>query len=160
MTENPAAPPADAGGDPHGIALNRAFDARRELVYEAWTTPEHFAYWFGGELAVPVERMTMDVRPGGVWSLVMRTPDGGELPFSGVYREVTAPELLEFTLKDALAPDGTEGEIVRVTLTDLGSRTEMAFRQLGGNLTSEQYRQAEAGWAGFFDRLAELLARA
>ncbi|MFF8783828.1 SRPBCC domain-containing protein [Streptomyces sp. NPDC015125] len=159
MTENPSTPPAGAEDDPHGIALNRTFDARRELVFEAWTTPEHFAYWFGGELAVPVERMTMDARPGGVWTLVMRTPDGGELPFSGVYREVAAPERLEFTLKDASAPS-SEGEIVRVTLTDLGDRTEMAFRQLGGNLTSEQYRQAEAGWAGFFDRLTELLARA
>ncbi|MFC9234447.1 SRPBCC domain-containing protein [Streptomyces decoyicus] len=160
MTENPATPPAGAEDGPHGIALTRTFDARRELVFEAWTTPEHFAYWFGGELEVPVDRMAMDARPGGVWSLVMRTPDGGELPFSGVYREVAVPERLEFTLKDASAPGGTEGEIVRVTLTDLGDRTEMAFRQLGGNLTSEQYRQAEAGWAGFFDRLGELLARA
>lgn len=159
MTENPSTSPAGAEDAPHGIALNRTFDARRELVFEAWTTPEHFAYWFGGELAVPVERMTMDARPGGVWTLVMRTPDGGELPFSGVYREVAAPERLEFTLKDTSAPS-SEGEIVRVTLTDLGDRTEMAFRQLGGNLTPEQYRQAEAGWAGFFDRLTELLARA
>ncbi|MCF3146039.1 SRPBCC family protein [Streptomyces platensis] len=159
MTENPASS-ADAEGGPHGIALTRTFDARRELVFEAWTRPEHFGYWFGGELAVPADRMTMDARPGGVWSLVMQTPDGGELPFSGVYREVAPPERLEFTLKDASAPDGIEGEIVRVTLTDLGDRTEMAFRQLGGNLTSEQYRQAEAGWSGFFDRLAELLSQA
>ncbi len=36
----------------------------------------------------------------------------------------------------------------------------MVFHQDGGNLTAEQYRQAEAGWAGFFDRLTELLARA
>ncbi|MGW1376772.1 SRPBCC family protein [Streptomyces sp. NPDC002446] len=146
--------------DPHGIALNRSFDARRELVFEAWTRPEHFAYWFGGELAVPADRLTMDVRPGGTWSLVMLTPEGGELPFSGVYREVAPPERLEFTIKDASAPRSAEGELVRVTLTDLGGRTEMAFRQIGGSLSGEQYRRAEAGWAGFFDRLAELLARA
>ncbi|MEU5208280.1 SRPBCC domain-containing protein [Streptomyces sp. NPDC020742] len=146
--------------DPHGIALTRTFDARRERVFEAWTTPEHFAYWFGGELAVPADRMTMEVRPGGAWSLVLCTPDGGELPFFGVYREVAPPERLEFTLKDSSAPRGAEGELVRVTLSDLGDRTEMAFRQLGGNLSTEQYQQAEAGWASFFDRLAELLARA
>ncbi|MFG2495279.1 SRPBCC domain-containing protein [Streptomyces caniferus] len=160
MTENPSTHPAGAEDGPHGIALTRIFAARRELVFEAWTTPEHFAYWFGGELEVPVDRMSMDPRPGGVWSLVMRTPDGGELPFSGVYREVAAPERLEFTVRDAAAPGGSEGEIVRVTLTETGDGTQMAFRQLGGNLTSEQYRQAEAGWASFFDRLTELLARA
>ncbi|GAB7031186.1 SRPBCC domain-containing protein [Streptomyces sp. NPDC021749] len=153
MTENPQ-------DDPHGIALNRTFDARRDLVFEAWTTPAHFAYWFGGELTVPVERMTMDVRPGGSWSLVMHSPDGSELPFSGVYREVVPPERLEFTLNDAYAPSGSEGELIRVTLSEFGDRTEMAFRQLGGNLTPEQYQQAQAGWTSFFDRLAGLLARA
>ncbi|MFG2135836.1 SRPBCC domain-containing protein [Streptomyces sp. NPDC048650] len=150
MTQNPE----------QGIALTRTFDARRDLVFEAWTTPEHFAYWFGGELTVPVDRMTMDARPGGAWSLVMRTPDGGELPFSGEFREVAAPEHLVLTLKDASAPDDAEGETVRVTLTELGDRTEMVFRQEGGNLTAEQYAQAQAGWEGFFDRLGELLARA
>ncbi|GGU42369.1 activator of HSP90 ATPase [Streptomyces albospinus] len=143
-----------------GFALSRTFEARPERVFAAWTTPEHFAYWFGGELAVPVERMTMDVRQGGVWSLVMHTPDGGELPFSGVYEEVAAPERLVFTLKDAFAPKDAAGETVRVALSSRGDGTEMAFRQDGGNLTAEQYQQAEAGWSGFFDRLAELLAKA
>ncbi|MEU9120516.1 SRPBCC domain-containing protein [Streptomyces sp. NPDC048506] len=153
MTETPQ-------DDPHGIALTRTFDAHRELVFEAWTTPGHFAYWFGGELTVPADRLTMDVRPGGTWSLVMRTPDGTELPFSGVYREVAPPERLEFTLNDTPAPRSSEGALVRITLTDIGDRTQMAFRQLGGNLTAEQYEQAEAGWTDFFNRLSELLARA
>ncbi|MFF4949373.1 SRPBCC domain-containing protein [Streptomyces chattanoogensis] len=151
MTENPQP----------GIALTRTFGARRERVFQAWTTPAHFAYWFGGELTVPVDRMSMDVRPGGAWSLVLLTPDGGEMPFSGVYREVAPPERLVLTLKDATAPEGAEGETVRVTLSELtGHHTEMTFRQEGGNLTAEQYRQAEAGWEGFFDRLTEMLARA
>ncbi|WP_411141135.1 SRPBCC family protein [Streptomyces sp. x-80] len=153
MTENP-----QQAAD--GIALTRTLDARRDLVFQAWTTPSHFGHWFGGELDVPVDRMTMDVRPGGVWSLVMRTPDGGEMPFSGVYREVAAPERLVLTLKDDTAPGEVAGETVRVTFTDLGGRTEMAFHQGGGNLTAEQYQQAKAGWESFFDRLAELLARA
>ncbi|MFE5736484.1 SRPBCC family protein [Streptomyces celluloflavus] len=153
MTENPQQT-AD------GITLTRTLDARRDLVFQAWTIPSHFGHWFGGELDVPVDRMTMDVRPGGVWSLVMRTPDGGEMPFSGVYREVAAPERLVLTLKDDAAPSEAAGETVRVTFTDLGGRTEMAFHQGDGNLTAEQYQQAKAGWESFFDRLAELLARA
>ncbi|MFJ8670828.1 SRPBCC domain-containing protein [Streptomyces sp. NPDC093589] len=152
MTQNPQTA--------HGIDVTRVLDARRELVFRAWTTPEHFAYWFGGELSVPVDRVDMDVRPGGGWSLVMVRPGGDELPFSGVYREVAAPERLEFTVRDLPPSDGTEGDVVHVTLTDLGGRTEMVFRQSGGHLTAEQYQQAEAGWQGFFDRLTELLAQA
>ncbi|MET9295463.1 SRPBCC domain-containing protein [Streptomyces sp. NPDC003077] len=141
-----------------GISLARVLDAPRARVYRAWTTPEDFARWFGGRLEVPVERLTMDVRPGGRWSLVMRTPDGGHLPFFGVYQEVAEPERLVFSLKDTTSAEESTGEIVTLLLTDLGDRTEMVFHQGGGHLSAEEYRRSEEGWAGFFDRLADLLA--
>ncbi|WP_406422272.1 SRPBCC domain-containing protein [Streptomyces sp. NBC_00873] len=141
-----------------GIDITRIFDASRELVFEAWTTPEHFAAWYGGDAEVPLDRVSMDVRPGGRWSLVVVVP-GTEMPFHGVYREVVAPERLVFTLKDATAPDDIEGEIVTVTFTDRGDRTtEMVFQQRGGNLTAEQYAAAEDGWEAFFDALVSRLA--
>ncbi|GAA3480651.1 SRPBCC family protein [Streptomyces yanii] len=141
-----------------GIDISRIFDAPRELVFEAWTTPEHFAAWYGGDAEVPLDRVSMDVRPGGTWSLVIVVP-GTEMPFHGVYREVVAPERLVFTLKDATAPDDIEGEIVTVTFTDRGDKTtEMVFQQRGGNLTAEQYAAAEDGWEAFFDALVNRLA--
>ncbi|MEV7234537.1 SRPBCC domain-containing protein [Streptomyces sp. NPDC051020] len=141
-----------------GIDITRIFDAPRERVFDAWTTPEHFAAWYGGDAEVPLDRVSMDVRPGGTWSLVIVVP-GTEMPFHGVYREVVAPERLVFTLKDATAPDDIEGEIVTVTFTDRGDKTtEMVFQQRGGNLTAEQYAAAEDGWEAFFDALANRLA--
>jgi uncharacterized protein YndB with AHSA1/START domain len=141
-----------------GIDITRIFDASREIVFEAWTTPEHFAAWYGGDAEVPLDRVSMDVRPGGTWSLVIVVP-GTEMPFHGVYREVAAPERLVFTLKDATAPDDIEGEIVTVTFTDRADKTtEMVFQQRGGNLTAEQYAAAEDGWEAFFDALVNRLA--
>ncbi|MEU6017244.1 SRPBCC domain-containing protein [Streptomyces sp. NPDC047515] len=141
-----------------GIDITRVLDAPREGVFEAWTTPEHFAAWYGGDAEVPLDRVSMDVRPGGAWSLVIVVP-GTEMPFHGVYREVVAPERLAFTLKDATAPADTEGETVTVTFTDRGDKsTEMVFTQRGGNLTAEQYAAAEDGWDAFFDALVTRLA--
>lgn len=141
-----------------GIDITRVLDAPRELVFEAWTTPEHFAAWYGGDAEVPLDRVSMDVRPGGAWSLVIVVP-GTEMPFHGVYREVVAPERLVFTLKDATAPAAVEGETVTVTFTDRGDKsTEMVFTQRGGNLTAEQYAAAEDGWDAFFDALVTRLA--
>ncbi|WP_327244110.1 SRPBCC family protein [Streptomyces sp. NBC_01320] len=141
-----------------GIDITRILDAPRELVFEAWTTPEHFAAWYGGDAEVPLDRVSMDVRPGGTWSLVIVVP-GTEMPFHGVYREVVAPERLVFTLKDATAPDDIEGEVVTVTFADRGDKTtEMVFQQRGGNLTAEQYAAAEDGWEAFFDALVNRLA--
>lgn len=140
-----------------GIDITRVFEAPRERVFEAWTTPEDFAAWYGADAEVPLDRVSMDVRPGGAWSLVIVVP-GTEMPFHGVYREVIAPERLVFTLKDATAPADIEGEVVTATFTELGDRsTEVVFQQRGGNLTAEQYAAAEDGWEAFFDTLAHHL---
>jgi uncharacterized protein YndB with AHSA1/START domain len=80
--------------------------------------------------------------------------DGNEIPWKGVYREVVEPERLVLTLSDQ---PGEEAEILTITFTALGDRTEMVFHQVGGHLTEEEYRRAQQGWSGFFDRLAELL---
>ncbi len=84
---------------------------------------------------------------------------GVEMPFHGVYREVSEPDGLVLTLKDGSAPKEAEGETVTVTFTDLGDgTTELAFQQRGGNLTPAQYAAAEDGWEAFFDALAARLA--
>ncbi|MFJ8982083.1 SRPBCC domain-containing protein [Streptomyces sp. NPDC102282] len=143
-----------------GIDITRVVAAPRDRVFEAWTVPEDFAAWYGGDADVPLDRVSMEVVPDGAWSLVILVP-GVEMPFHGVYREVSAPERLVFTLKDGSAPEDVEGETVTVTLTELSrNSTEMVFRQRGGHLTPEQYAAAEDGWEAFFDALdARLAAR-
>lgn len=146
------------GSAREGIDITRVVEAPRERVFAAWTVPEDFAAWYGGDADVPLERVSLDVTPGGEWSLVIVVP-GAEMPFHGVYREVSAPERLVFTLKDRSAPADTEGEIVTVTFTERGRKsTEMVFQQRGGHLTPEQYAAAEDGWEAFFDALDVRLA--
>ncbi|MER5896200.1 SRPBCC domain-containing protein [Streptomyces sp. NPDC001876] len=148
------------GSAREGIDITRVVEAPRDRVFAAWTVPEDFAVWYGGDADVPLDRLSMDVTPGGEWSLVIIVP-GAEMPFHGVYREVSAPERLVFTLKDRSAPADVEGERVTVTFTELSRKsTEMVFQQRGGNLTPEQYAAAEDGWDAFFDALdAHLAAR-
>ena len=61
-----------ASSDASGISIVRVLDAPPELVFKCWTEPEHFAAWFGEHgSSMPVETVTMDVRPGGAWRAVM-----------------------------------------------------------------------------------------
>ena len=61
------------------IVIAREFNAPRELVWEAWTNPEHVAHWWGPRgFTTTIEKM--DVRPGGVWKHVMHGPDGANYP--------------------------------------------------------------------------------
>ncbi|MGZ8648567.1 MAG: SRPBCC domain-containing protein, partial [Solirubrobacteraceae bacterium] len=52
------------------ITITRVFDAPRELVWKAWTEPEHLARWWGPQgRSTPVDSITLDVRPGGTFRL-------------------------------------------------------------------------------------------
>jgi uncharacterized protein YndB with AHSA1/START domain len=149
--------PAATGGTGHPIEITRLFDAPRELVFRAWTEPARFAQWFGGrEAAVPVESVSMDLRPGGSWRATMRAGET-EIAWKGEYREVAPPGRLVLTITDQ---PGDERDVITVVLTDVGGKTEMAFRQDGRYLSAEQLPQTKAGWSGFFEVLAEELAAA
>jgi uncharacterized protein YndB with AHSA1/START domain len=146
----------EASSKADGITLTRIFDAPRELVFQAWTEPRHFAAWFGGaESEIPLDTVTMDVRVGGQWRITMLAgPERMELPFFGEYVEVSPPDKLVLTLSDG-SSDGRE--LVTVTFAQQGDKTEMVFHQGGGNLTTEQYQGAKEGWSAFFDALADEL---
>jgi len=61
------------------LTVSRVVEAPRELVWQAFTEPEHLAvFWGGPGITVPVESVTMDVRPGGSFELTMVAPDGTE----------------------------------------------------------------------------------
>lgn len=149
-----------AGASEYGIRISRVFEAPRERVWREWTEPAAFADWYGGpQCEVPLNSVSMDVRPGGRWRLTMfAPPDRRRIDWKGEYLEVTPPERLVFTLSDQPGDDAFE--LVTVVLTDLGQgRTEMLFEQRG-SMSAEQYERATSGWAGFFDRMQERLAGA
>jgi uncharacterized protein YndB with AHSA1/START domain len=78
------------------ILITRDFDAPKELVFKAWTTPELVRRWWHanrGEMTV----CEIDLRPGGAWRYVMVADDGMEVGFHGVYREIVPNERLVST---------------------------------------------------------------
>jgi uncharacterized protein YndB with AHSA1/START domain len=78
------------------IVVTRLFDAPRELVFEAWTKTKHVARWWDPS-GVPLAVCEIDLRPGGAFRWVNRSPDGGEgYAFSGIYREISPPARLVF----------------------------------------------------------------
>jgi uncharacterized protein YndB with AHSA1/START domain len=83
------------------LVLEREVDVPRELVWEAWTTPEHLSKWFT-PAPWTVADCEIDLRPGGIFRTVMRSPEGKEFPNVGCYLEVVPNERLIWT--DALLP--------------------------------------------------------
>jgi len=83
------------------LVLERDIDVPRSLVWKAWTTPEHVQQWFAPK-PWSVSECVIDLRPGGVFRTVMRSPEGQEYPGDGCVLEVVPNERLVWT--DALLP--------------------------------------------------------
>jgi uncharacterized protein YndB with AHSA1/START domain len=132
------------------FTITRVYDAPRELVWKAWTDPDHVARWFGPRgITTPRSTITMDVRPGGSFELTMVSDDDGtEYPSGGTFLEVVEPERLVWQDRDI-------GLTVTITFTDLGDQTEMTCHVVGETGGEEAYD----GWSTMFDKLGELLAR-
>jgi uncharacterized protein YndB with AHSA1/START domain len=140
-----------------GVTITRTFAAPPAAVFAAWTEPTTFAHWFG-TTATPVDRVTLDVTPGGAWRARMLVDDGAtEIDWHGRYVEVDPPRRLVMTLSDR---PGEEFELVTVDLTEQDGGTSMTFSQIGGHLDADGYASVEHGWRAFFDDLDALVATA
>jgi uncharacterized protein YndB with AHSA1/START domain len=118
----------DLEQDPRSIVATRVFDAPRELVFAAWTDPKHLAQWWGPDGFTTTTR-SIDVRPGGVWRLVMHGPDGRDYENRITYDEIVKPERLVYSHGGG---DDVEPVRFRVTVTfeDLGGKTGLTMRML------------------------------
>jgi uncharacterized protein YndB with AHSA1/START domain len=140
------------------LVLTRALDAPRSRVFEAWTEPAHLVRWWGPR-GFRTPFCKMDVRPGGVWRICMRSPEGTDHWLRCAYREVVQPERLAFTWawEDA---DGKPGDETLVTVDFVeqeDGRTKLVVHQ--AVFPSVEARDDHGrGWTGSLDRLAEYLA--
>ena len=159
------------------FVIARTFDAPRELVWEAWTNPQHVANWWGPRF-FDNSICDLDVRQGGAYRIVMRGPDGTEYPITGVYREVVKPERLVLTMDvsghpaawhDMVKPDRTEDEtnpagemLTTVIFEDLDGKTKLTVQTRFGSTTIRDAMLKMGmteGWSQSLDRLTELLAK-
>lgn len=110
------------------LVVERTFDAPREIVWEAWTKPEHVAFWWGHQ-GVKLAVCEIDLREGGAYRFVQRIPDGGEMPFKGVYREVVIPERLVYTQIFDVEPYSIHESVVTDTFVEQpGNKTRLTSR--------------------------------
>jgi len=140
-----------------GFTVTRVIAAPRQLVWDAWTTPEHFAVWFGTEqVEVPLDSVVMDVRPGGTLAAVMLLPDGNRIDWNGEYRVVEPISRIEYVLSDEPLVPGLDPVVT--TFTEVEGGTEVSLFQPRYGFTDEQMEATAAGYNAFFDSLEKVVA--
>lgn len=142
------------------IVVTRAFEAPRDLVFDAYTTPELVKRWLTGPPGWTLAICEIDLRVGGAYRYVWQGPDGSSMGMGGNYREIVRPERLVTT--ESFDQDWTGGETLgTIVLTEKGGKTMLTqtirYSSQAARDGALQTPMAE-GMAYGYDRLAELLA--
>jgi uncharacterized protein YndB with AHSA1/START domain len=132
------------------LTLVRRIAARPSIVFDALTTPEGIACWWGPD-GGPVLLAETDVRVGGRFRVRFRMLDGSEHESSGEYVEVARPERLAMSWRWAGGEDPGES-LVEIDLRPIAAGTELTFTH--SRLRDEETRRShEEGWTGALDKL-------
>jgi uncharacterized protein YndB with AHSA1/START domain len=141
------------------IRVERVFDAPRDRVFAAFVDPALIPEWWG-PYGTTTTVDQCDVRSGGAWRFVVRSSDGREDGFRGVFREVTPPERIVWTFEWEGLPGHVSVETVE--FEDLGDRTKLTTISLF-HTAEERDGMLDSGMEGgmneTYARLDELLAR-
>jgi uncharacterized protein YndB with AHSA1/START domain len=142
------------------ITMTRTFEAPAQLVFDAWTRPEHVRRWFGPR-DWTIDVCDIDLRVGGKWRFHMRRGDE-QMGLYGEYLEIGPPGRLVNTelFEEPYFEEMGAGTINTLILTEDGGVTTMEATSL---YKSKEQRDTvlatgfEEGAGESFDRMAELL---
>ena len=136
------------------LTLVRRIRARPSIVFDALTTPDGIAQWWGPD-AGPVLLAETDVRIGGRFRVRFRMLDGTEHESAGEYLEIVEPKRLVLSWQWTNGGEPEEaGEVSRleIDLKRIDTGTEITFTH--ARLRTQASRAShERGWVGALDKL-------
>ena len=146
----------------HELVLTRLIDAPHEKLYRCWTEPALLKQWFApAPYTTPVAEL--DLRIGGASSIVMKSPEGQEIPCPGTYLDIVPGRKLVFT--DAYTGDWmpkTDGKpfmTAIITFDDEDGQTRYTARVRHWSAEDKQAHENmgfHTGWGQCADQLAAL----
>lgn len=136
--------------DKTSLHIRRVYQAPVAAVWAAWTDPEQMKQWMGPTDAFGESEVTMDVRVGGRYRIVMHSPDGETHRVGGVYREVVPNQRLVYTWAWESTPE--RESLVTLEFKPSGEATELvlAHQRFADTQARDKHRE---GWIGCLDRL-------
>ena len=150
------------------LLITHLFDAPRELVFGAWTDPEHLKHWYAPE-GCTIEFKKIEVKPGGTFHSCIHDPVHGECWIKGIYNDVIFPEKLVFSMilsnekGDSVSANAAgkseewpEAIVTTVTFTPIDKQTKVTLHQ---TVAEEEAKKTGAyqSWFSMFERLQHIL---
>lgn len=112
------------------ISFTRDFDAPRDLVFNAWTSPDKIGQWWGPN-GFTTTTKEMKFEAGGDWIFTMHGPDGTDYPNHIVYTKVKRPELLKYDHYGHKDENGDPPHFkATITFEDIGGKTRIKMKMV------------------------------
>ncbi len=150
------------------LLITHLFDAAPELVFKAWTDPEHLQHWYAPD-GCTISFKSIDVSVGGKFHSVINDPVHGDCWIVGDYKEVNAPEKLVFSMllsneqgdlvtanAAGKSDEWPEAILTTVTFKPVGNQTKVTLHQTVDELEAKK-TGAYQSWFSMFDRLQKTL---
>ena len=149
----------EARGD-REIVMTRAFDAPRQLVFDAFTKPDLLRQWLLGPPGWSMPVCEIDFRVGGRYRYVWVSSDGAEMGMGGVYKEIVVPERIVATERFDQSWYPGEG-LGTVVLIEQAGRTTLTQTLLYESREARDMvlrSPMERGVSMSYDRMEQMLA--
>ncbi len=146
------------------LFITHLFNAKPEIVFNAWIDPEHLKHWYAPE-GCTIEFKSLDATEGGEFHSCIHDPVHGPCWIKGKYHEVVFPEKLvlsmilsnengDYVTADAAgkSDEWPESIITTITFTPIGDQTKVTLHQ---TVDEEEAKKTGAyqSWFSMFDKL-------
>ena len=157
--------PADIFNPELDLTFERIVAVPKELVWKAWTQPEHLMPWFC-PLPWKTIECEIDLRPGGRFFTLMQSPEGATFPNTGCYLEVIDNRRLTWTnavtpgFRPASVPAGGFAMTAFIELANHAGGTRYTATVLHENKEAHDQHVAmgfEQGWGKALDQLVAMV---
>ena len=137
-----------------GFTLVRRIAARPSIVFEALTTADGIAAWWGPD-DLPVVSAEIDARVGGAYRVHFPSQGGGDHEAVGEILEIDPPSRLVMTYSYSFGGEPAEaGRVSRIEidLKPVTGGVELTFTHTG-LADAVSMASHTRGWTGAFDKL-------
>jgi uncharacterized protein YndB with AHSA1/START domain len=119
------------------LVLERTIDAPVDLVWKAYTSPEHLKRWFAPR-PYEITECELDLRPGGVFRIRMQGPDGFDTGHGNAGCVLEVEEGSKFAWTSALGPDYRPAEMAATGCESFPMTAIVTFADDGDARTAYQ----------------------
>ena len=137
------------------LTIVRKLKAAPDKVWRALTQPEALKKWMAPDDAFKIPVAETNVRVGGRYHIVMKSPDGEDHDVSGSYRVIVPNRKLVYTWAWKSTPERESLVTFELRATDGGTELTLKHEQFADEEARDKHQQ---GWTGCLARLEKVVA--